>query len=390
MSIGFIDWMKSFLGVGETTVNMTATAISTEQKLNIELFAIHSAISLIANSVSKCEFKTYAKGVEFKGDVYYKWNVEPNKNQNSSQFLQVLITKLLFKNEVLLLPIGDQLIIADSFYQDEFAIKENTFSSITSGTMSFDKVYNMSDVYYYKLGNTDIRALLSNLIVGYNDLLNMSIGKYNRSGGRKGILDIDATASSNKEFHEKLDTLMNTRFKKYFEAENAVLPLEKGYKYEEKGGEGSKKSTSEIADIAMITKEIFERVGQGFKIPPALLRGDIADIGATTDNFLTFCVDPLVDMLGEENNRKTYGKVAFLAGNYMRIDTTTIKHIDLFSISESFDKLIASGGYSIDELRVKAGDVALNTPWSMQHVITKNYQKIESLGQETTTTTITK
>lgn len=386
MSIGFIDWMKSFLGVGETTVNMTATAISTEQKLNIELFAIHSAINLIASSISKCEFKTYMKGTEFKGDVYYKWNVEPNKNQNSSQFLQVLITKLLFKNEVLVLPIGDQLIIADSFYQEEFAIQENTFSSITSGTLSFNKTYNMGDVYYYKLGNTDIRALLSGLVAGYNDLLNMSIGKYDRSGGRKGILDIDAVASKDNKFQEKLDELMNKRFKKYFEAENAVLPLEKGYKYDEKGGEGSKKSTSEIADIAILTKEIFERAAQAFKIPPALLRGDIADIGATTDNYLTFCVDPLVDMIGEENNRKNYGKAAFLVGNYMRIDTTTIKHIDLFSISEAFDKLIASGGYSIDELRVKAGDVALKTDYSEQHFITKNYQKIESLGQETTVT----
>lgn len=385
-----IDWMKSFLGIGETTISLTATAISTEQKLNIELFAIHSAINLIASSISKCEFKTYMKGVEFKGDIYYKWNVEPNKNQNSSQFLQELITKLLFKNEVLVLPIGNQLIIADSFYQEEFAIAENTFSSVTKGTKSFYDTFNMSDVYYYKLGNTDIRALLSNLVSGYNDLLNMSIGKYNRSGGRKGILDIDALASSDKKFQEKLDILMNTRFKKYFEAENAVLPLEKGYKYDEKGGEGSKKSTSEIADIAMITKEIFERVAQGFKIPPALLRGDIADIGATTTNFLTFCVDPLADMIGEENIRKDYGKVAFIADNYMRVDTTTIKHIDLFSISEPFDKLIASGGYSIDELRVKSGDVALNTPWSTQHVITKNYQKIETLGQETTVTTVTK
>jgi len=390
MSIGFIDWMKSFLGVGETTINMTATAISTEQKLNIELFAIHSAINLIASSISKCEFKTYMKGTEFKGDVYYKWNVEPNKNQNSSQFLQVLITKLLFKNEVLVLPIGDQLIIADSFYQEEFAINENTFSNITSGTMSFNKTCNMGDVYYYKLGNTDIRALLSGLVAGYNDLLNMSIGKYDRSGGRKGILDIDAVASKDNKFQEKLDLLMNTRFKKYFEAENAVLPLEKGYKYDEKGGEGSKKSTSEIADIAIITKEIFERTAQAFKIPPALLRGDIADIGATTDNYLTFCVDPLCDMLGEENNRKNYGKVAFLAGNYMRIDTTTIKHIDLFSIATAYDKLIASGGYSIDELRVKAGDIALNTDWSKKHWITKNYQDIENPGQETTTTTVTK
>jgi HK97 family phage portal protein len=376
-----IDWMKSFLGVGETNISMTATATLIEQQLAIEIFAIHSAINLIASSISKCEFKTYAKSVEFKGESYYQWNIQPNLNQNSSQFLQELITKLLFNNEVLVLPIGDQLIIADSFFQEEFAVRENTFSSVVKGTMSFNKVYNMSDVYYYKLGNTDIRSLLSNLIVGYNNLLNMSITKYKRSGGRKGTLGIDSTASGDKKFQEKLDILMNTRFKKYFEAENAVLPLEKGYTYDEQGGEGSKKSTSEIVDIAVITKEIFERVAQAFKIPPALLRGDIADIGATTGNFLTFCIDPMCDMIGEENIRKGYGKNAYLAGNYMRIDTTTIKHIDLFSISTAFDKLIASGGYSIDELRVKSGDVALNTDWSKKHWITKNYQDIENLEE---------
>ncbi|GCD13198.1 phage portal protein [Clostridium tagluense] len=382
MSNSFINWMKSFLGVGRTTVNMTATATSTEQQLAIEIFAIHSAINLIASSISKCEFKTYAKGVEFKGETYYQWNIQPNLNQNSSQFLQELITKLLFNNEVLVLPIGDQLIIADSFFQEEFAIKENTFSSVTKGTMPFNKVYNMSDVYYYKLGNTDIRALLSNLIVGYNNLLNMSMTKYKKSGGRKGILDINSTASGNKNYQKTLETLMTERFKTYFEAENAVLPLENGYVYTEQAGESGKKSTSEIADIAVITKEIFERVAQGFKIPPALLRGDIADIEATTGNYLTFCVDPICDLIGEENIRKSYGKSAYLAGNYMRIDTTCIKHIDLFSISVAFDKLVASSGYSVNELRVKAGDTKINEAWADQHIITKNYQKIETLGQE--------
>jgi len=386
----FINWMKSFLGIGQNTISLTQSAISQEQQLNIEIFAIHSAISLIANSISKCEFKTYWKGAEFKGEDWYLWNIEPNKNQNSSQFMQELISKLSFNNEALALDIGGQLIVADSFFQEEFAIKENTFSSITKGTLTFQKVYNMSEVMYFKLGNTDIRALLSNLMVGYNNLLNMSMTKYKRSGGRKGILDIDATASGNKDFQTKLESLMNVRFKTYFESENAVLPLEKGYKYEEQGGEGSKKSTSEIVDIAVITKEIFERVAQAFRIPPALLRGDISDIGATTDNYLTFCVDPICDMLAEESNRKRLGKKAVLEGSYLKVDTSTIKHMDLFSISISFDKLIASGGYSIDELRIKAGDAPLNTEYSKQHFITKNYQKIETLGQVVTTTTVTK
>lgn len=380
--MNYFNWIKSFLGIGETTINLTQSAISQEQQLNIELFAVHSAISLIASSISKCEFKTYWKNNEFKGEDYYLWNVEPNKNQNSSQFMQELVSKLLFNNECLVLDIGGQLLVMDSFFQEEFATKENTFSSITKGTMSFSKVYNMSDVMYFKLGNTDIRALLSNLMVGYNNLLNMSTTKYKRSGGRKGMLDINATASGNKNYQTTLDTLMNTRFKTYFEAENAVLPLENGYTYTEQGGEGSKKSTSEIADIAVLTKEIFERVAQAFRIPPALLRGDIADIGATTDNYLTFCIDPNLDMIQEEANRKRFGKAAYLAGSYLRIDSSSIKHIDLFSISTAFDKLIASGGYSIDELRIKSGDVALNTPWSKRHVITKNYQDIETLGQE--------
>jgi HK97 family phage portal protein len=379
--MGFIDWVSSFFGVDKTTVYLTDQAIAQEQQLAIEVFAVHSAINLIASSISKCEFKTYSKGTEQKADEYYLWNIEPNKNQNSSQFLQELVSKLLFNNECLVLDINGQLIIADSFFQNEFAIKENYFDSVTKGTWSFNRSFIMSEVMYFKLGNADIRALLSNMMVGYNNLVNMSIGKYKRSGGRKGILDIDSTASGNKDFQTKFDDLMNNRFKKYFESENAVLPLQKGFKYEEQGGEGSKKSTSEIVDIGAITKEIFERVAQAFKIPPALLRGDIADIGTTTDNYLTFCVDPIIDMVGEEINRKRFGKSPYLAGTYLRIDTTTIKHIDLFGVSEAFDKLIASGGYSIDELRVKSGDVALNTEYSRQHYITKNYEKIENLGQ---------
>jgi len=381
--INYFNWIKSFLGIGETTVNVTSTATTLETQLNIELFAVFSAINLIASSVSKCEFKTYSKYAEIKGDEYYLWNVEPNKNQNSSQFIQDFMSKLLFNNEVLILDINGQLIVADSFYQEELALKENTFSSVVKCTYSFPRPFTMNEVMYLKLGNTDIRLLLSNLMMGYNNLLNMSMSKYKKSGGRKGTMDINATASGNKEFQTKLKDLMQVKFKQYFEAENAVLPLENGYTYTEQGGEGSKKSTSEIVDIALVTKEIFERVAQAFRIPPALLRGDIADIGATTDNYLTFCIDSNLDMIQEEANRKRYGKANYLVGNYLRIDSTNIKHIDLFSISTAFDKLIASGGYSIDELRIKCGDVALNTDYSKQHFITKNYQKIETLGNET-------
>lgn len=374
----FIEWIKSFFG-DKDKIYLTAKALNQEAKLAIEGFAIVSAINLIAGAVSKCEFKTFMNKKEIKGNEYYLWNVEPNKNQNSSQFIQEFISKLLYNNECLVFEISGQLIVADTFNQNEYAVFENTFTNVAKGTMTFSKTFRMSEVLYFKLENQNVRILLSNLLKGYNELLNMAIGKYKRSGGRKGILDIDGTATGNQDFQNKFDDLMNNRFSKYFEAENAVLPLHKGFNYQEQNGEGNKKSTSEMVDISSITKEAFERVAQAFKIPPAVLRGDIADIEKLTNNLLTFCIDPITDMISEEVTRKRYGKNAFQKGSYLRVDTTCIKHIDIFSISQAFDKLVASGGYSIDELREKAGDTPLNTVWSKKHWMTKNYQDIEDL-----------
>lgn len=374
-----LDWIKDFLGVGQSTVYLNQQALESQQiSLAIEDFAIVSAISLIANAISKCEFKTYIKGKEVLSDEYYLWNYEPNKNQNSSQFLQELVSKLLYYNECLVIENSGQLIIADDFEQNEFAVMENYFTNVRRGTFTFNRSFKMSEVLYFRLGNDDIQRLLSNLIKGYSKLLNMAVGKYKRTGGRKGILDINSTAQGDKTFQTKFDDLMNNRFKTYFEAENAVLPMYNGYTYTEQNGEGNKKSTSEIVDISSITKETFERVAQAFKIPPALLRGDIADIEKITDNFLTFCIDPPCSMISEEINRKRYGK-SVLTGSYLKIDTTCIRHIDIFSIAEKIDKLIASGMYSIDELRRKVGDVGLDMDWSKKHWITKNYSDVDNL-----------
>ena len=376
--MGFWDWTKHFFGADADTVYITQKAIEQTTKLNIEKFGIVMAINFIASAISKCEFKTFLNGKEVKGDEYYLWNIEPNLNESSTQFSQKLISRLLFYGEALVIGVNGQLLVADSFNQVEYAVVENYFTDVSVKTMNFNRTFKMSEVMYFRLNDTNIRNLLANLINGYEELNNMAEGKYKRSGGRKGIARINKPPSGDTEFKKKIDDLFNRQFKAYFEAENAVIHLERGIEYEEQGGESVKKSTSEITDIQNITKEAFDRIAQAFRMPPALLRGDIADIEKITDNFLSFCIDPIVTIIGEEATRKRYGKRAFINGSYIKVDTTCIRHIDIFSISESFDKLIASGGYSIDDLRIKAGDTPLNTDWSRRHWITKNYQEIEN------------
>jgi len=67
----------------------------------------------------------------------------------------------------------------------------------------------------------------------------------------------------------------------------------------------------------------------------------------------------------------------YIKGTYFDVDTTMIMHLDIFEIADKVDKLIASGTYCIDEIRVKLGENPLNNEFSRQHWITKNYSKIE-------------
>ena len=155
--LGFIDWIKEIFG-NKSRVSLNEKSIESQQvQLEVEYFAIVSAINMIAGSISKCEFKTFMKNKPLREDEYYLWNIEPNKNQNSSQFLQELVSKLLYYNEVLVIEVNGQLIIADDFSQNEYALYENTFTNVSRGTMTFNRTFSMNEVLYFKLGSDDIR-----------------------------------------------------------------------------------------------------------------------------------------------------------------------------------------------------------------------------------------
>jgi HK97 family phage portal protein len=376
-----LDWFRNFFGDKEVVyLNEKIANLST--RIAIEEFAINIAINLIAGSISKCEFQTYLGGKKTKGDEYYLWNIEPNKNQNSTEFIQEIISKLLYENECLVIEHNGNLIIADTFNQKEYAVVENIFENITRKDFTFPKKYRMSEVLYFKYNNKNIKRLFSNLMSNYNDLLELAIKKYKRSGGRKGTVELETIMQGDETKKKQIEDMFLYKFKNYFEAENAVINIPKGVKYEEKNGEGSRKSTSDMVDIQNLIKEAFQRAAQAFKIPPALLMGDVAGIEDVTSNYLTFSIDPIVDLLSEEVNRKRYGKVNYLKGSFLKIDTTCIKHIDIFNIAEKIDKLISSGVYSIDGLLEKIGDTVLETDWSVKHWITKNYSEITKLDQE--------
>lgn len=361
-------------------------------------FALHSGINIIANALSACEIRTFENWKEVQKDQYYRWNYEPNINMNAAQFRQKLVWSLIYKNECLVIQTrkGDFL-IADSYTHDEYALYQDVFRNVTvcadSGNSvfhpyTFQRTFKMEDVLFYRLSNRNITALLNQLVTEYEQLLQSAIQKFYKSGGERGVMIIDANASTAsygtkpdgtpRTFNDVYTELMNKQFATYFKSPNAVLPLFKGFDYQTRGGETSKKSTSEIKDVTDLTDEIYDKVGNALQIPPALLRGDVADVTALTKNLITFAIDPIASMIETENNRKLYQKQV-LEGTYQMVDTSTIMHMTAAELAAASDKMIACGGWNIDEIRKKAGDAPLNTEWSRRHFLTKNYSEMNAL-----------
>ena len=377
--MGLISWLKDKLGEKPVPLNVDGDLIgeyiSEIGDLYIRELAFWSAVNLIANAISKCEFKTYLDGKESRGREYYLWNVEPNKNQNSSAFLHKLIAKLFRENECLVVEQNGQLIVADSFQREPYVLYEDVFSQVAVDDFTFNRSFVQSEVLYYKLNDVNIRALVNGMYESYSKLISYSMKAYRKSRGTKGIFKFDALPQTGEE-KEMFDELMNKQIKKWLDGDSAALPLGAGQDWKEL--QHKTYSNESTRDIRAQVDDVFDFTARAFGIPPALIRGDVQDTSKAIDHFLTFCIDPLVDMLQEEINRKRNGYQGFSRGTYHKIDTTGIKHIDLFDVATSIDKLIGSGVFCINDILIAVGKEAINEDWAKQHFITKNYETVES------------
>ena len=188
-------------------------------------------------------------------------------------------------------------------------------------------------------------------------------------------VNLDQIKAGDPNFQKLYEEVISKQLKDFVENNNAVYVQYKGYDLQDI----SPSNTKDSSDFRNLRKEMFEIVAQAFQIPVSLMLGNITNMNEIVKVFLTFCIDPIADMISEEITRKTSGGyLNWSKGNYVKVDTSTINHIDILDVAEKADKLIASGTCCIDEVRGIIGFDKLNTEFSKQHFITKNYDTVEN------------
>lgn len=376
--MGFFSFLKGIFSTDKDgKISIRDTKYEGEQlSIMVSLYAIFAAIQTKANLIANCEYKTYKDGKEIKGLEWVRLNFSPNVNQSATEFWTEVYCKLFYDEEVLIFDYNGQMIIADSFEKDEYAVREHLFRNVTRGDFTYNRVFRSSEVYYLSYKNESARFLKMGLLQRYDELIGSASESYKKAGGEKILLNVPQGARGSPQDQEDFKDLMNNRFKSFFQNRNAVLPLYKGM---QGAFHSSASSGKEVDDIQKMTSEALKQAALVYGISPALITGDVAGIKEALDWTLTVGIDPPVNAMSEEITNKQFSAAEISSGNYIIGDTTNIKHIDIFDIANSAEKLIFSAMMNPDEVREKAGLQKTGEEWAQKYYLTKNADPVDSL-----------
>lgn len=342
-----------------------------KEKAAFRELAIYIAVSYIANALSKCEFKTYKNGKEVKDETYYKLNIRPNPNENSSQFIHHFIEQYYYnKKGALIVNHNNGMYVADSFdYDESNPLKPFIYKTVTFGSTDLKRPFMRKDVLHLRLDDKDVKALVDAVDIEYGEVISLAMQSFKRTNGKKYKLMLDQYQAGDPNFKKTYEEVLKVQLKEFIDSEGGVYPKYSGIDLQE----FSTATPTSSADILAVRKEIFDVTAQGFHIPLPMMYGNITNMNEIVKVFLAFCIDPLADMISEEFTGQTYGFDGWAKGNYIQVDTSRINHVDLFEVADKVDKLVSSGVCCIDEVRPHLNFNPLNTDFSTAHFITKNY-----------------
>lgn len=373
-----IDYFRSIFGKKDAVAaEFTSENHSTEQSFHLTELALFTAIDFIARSLAKCEFVTVNNNRESRKAEYYLWNYSPNKNQTKIEFFTQAVAKLIFDNELLVIETADnQLLIADSFSRTEHALIDDSFSSVTCRNFTYQRTFFESEVIYLQYNNFALRGLLADMCNTYEQLMLSAQERYNKAVGHKGILELENYSFGDENFAETYNKVLAKQFKAFYSNKNAVMPIFKGMKYSEPSTDAGKTTNSEINDIQKLRTEAYTVVGNALHIPPAILSGEASQLSDAMDCAIGNAIDPIANMFEQEITKKRFGSTEFNKGNYLLIDTTTVRHIDAISQANNLDKSIASGVLTPAKAQKYCNMLPCSEAWAHTYYITKNYQTI--------------
>lgn len=349
-------------------------------RLQQAALAKHKAIGMIAKAIAQSEIVVTDGHQRITDDVYFRLNVRPNDNQTGTDFWYRVVSKLLEDGDALIVrvPESGKYYLATAYTTDNYVMFGKTYRNvtITDGVdqMTFARTIYADDALHLKYSSNKIRLYTDNALRSLNEVLNAiaTMEKVSRTPFFKYKVDATTTFAT-KDKNGKIQKLM---------LDDVVARLESQLKSKDlqviKEPTGTSleylgiSSTVTAAEINSIAAEIGHLAAQAYDIPESVFDGTISEKSDATNEFITYAVAPVAEVINDTLHAKLIGEDDFIRGERCFVWLAHFKHIDVIDAAANLDKLRGIG-FTLDELFEMVGYPALNTEFSTQRALTLNY-----------------
>lgn len=349
------------------------------EKLNIAKLAVEKAETMIAKAIAKSDILIQTQS-ENKRKYEYRLNVQPNDNENGTYFWTKVVKKLLREGEAVIIRIGEKYYRVQSFQESDNVMTGRLYSNITveaaEKQYSLLKTFLSGDVIHLRYDNSKIRVLLNSMLSQYETTANSVNAMMQIANSPKFKLKVPGQLNlvrrgKDGESDKKITKEEYTEeLKKLLESKSlAIITESNGITLEQLGIQTATKAE----ELVKIKEEINNATAEAYDIPQAVFNGNITEKSDATNEFITYAVGPVAEVINDELTAKLVGAEDYAGKNErVMVWLARFKHVDVVDSANNLDKL-RSNGWNFDEIREMVGYPALNTPFSQARALTKNY-----------------
>lgn len=349
------------------------------EKLNLSKLAIEKAIMMIAKAIAKSDILIQTESKE-KNKKEYRLNVQPNDHECGTVFWTEVVKQLLTEQEALIIPLNDKYYRATSWSHTNEVTLKRTYKDVmlSCGGENFtnSSTFQSDEVIHLRYDNARIRLYLQNVVGQFDKTMDSINAMMQLSSQPRFKLKLGTNALSFREKQaDGTDKVMTKdqyvlKIKKLLTSDDLEVLTEQENASVEQLQINTTVKAEELAKMAL---QINNEVANAFDIPEAVFNGNITEKSDATNEFITYAVSPVAEVINDTLTAYVVGEDDYCSKNEkVMVWLARFKHVDVVDSAVNLDKLRGIG-FHLDEIRGMVGYPLLNTEFSTERALTKNY-----------------
>lgn len=343
--------------------------------------ALETNVNFLSRVVAQSRIRVTKDKKALKNTIAYKLNVRPNTDSSATDFWKKVIHKLLMDNEVLIVKSDtDDLLIADDFERVERALYEDSFKHVMVKDYEFKRTFEMKEVIYMSYNNAHLESYINSMFEDYGELFGRMMDAQLRKNQLRLLVGVKSGGGGfSTEQTQRLKNFLNKLYDKIKTDSVAIMPQLEGFEVNEIASSALSANDSGADELQKLKKIFIEDVAKILGIPPAIIHGDVVEVGDLHDTFVRYCIEPLIKLIEDELNAKLLTRSEYLDEN-MRIEILGLNRRNPLEHASSIDKLISSRSFNNNEIRELFGYEPVEG--LDEFVMTKNYEDVKGGDNE--------